>query len=269
MDILTQTLIIGGTGLVCAIILAVAARYLLVHEDPRIEAVTAMLPGINCGTCGFAGCSEYARGVVKEHLAVNLCRPGGAETVAKIAAFMGVEAVVGERQVACVLCQGDNTHAKRLAAYDGIADCAAAELVGGAGKGCRFGCLGFGTCSRICPVNAIELANGLAVVHPALCIGCGRCVSACPRKLIKLVPESRELHVLCMSQDRGPDVKRVCDVGCIGCALCVKTLNGPGIRMENNLAVVDYTVPIHNDDVAAKCPAHTIVRRTGMKQATS
>jgi electron transport complex protein RnfB len=265
MDLLIQTLIIGGTGLVCAAILAIAARFLTVHEDPRIETVTALLPGINCGTCGYAGCGDYAREIVLHACPVNLCKPGGSEITAKIAQFIGVETFTSERQVAIVLCKGDNAAAKRSGAYNGLLDCGAAQQIGGNGKDCRYGCLGLASCSRICPVNAIEMRNGLAVVHPDICISCGKCVATCPRKLIKLVPESRFIHVLCSSLDRGPDVRKACSVGCIACTLCAKAVNNQGIAMRNNLAVVDYSILVTEEAVIAKCPQHTIEKRSGIK----
>jgi electron transport complex protein RnfB len=263
--VLIQTIIIGLTGLLCGAILAIAAHFLSVYEDPRIEKVTALLPGINCGGCGYTGCSDYAKAIVKQSVPINLCKPGGAETVLSLATALSVQAVATERQVALVLCNGDDTYAVRTATYNGIADCLAAEFVSGSGKGCRYGCMGLGSCARVCPVQAIRIEQGLAIVDPALCIACGKCVTACPRTLIKLIPESRSIHVLCRSQDRGPDVKKVCSVGCIACTICVKTCNGQGITMEGQLAVVDYSVPLDVDAVVEKCPAHTIHKRSGLK----
>lgn len=263
--VLLQTVIIALTGLGCGAILAVAAHFLAVHEDPRVEKLSAILPGINCGACGYAGCSDYAKAMASQGAQVNLCKPGGAEIVAALAAALGVEARIAERQVALILCNGDDSRAARTATYNGIADCLAAEFVGGGGKACRFGCMGLGSCARVCPVQAIRIEQGLATVDPGLCIACGKCVPACPRNLIKLIPESRSIHVLCRSQDRGPDVKKVCSVGCIACTLCVKTCNGQGIAMDGQLAVVDYTVPLDNEAVIEKCPAHTIQKRSGLK----
>lgn len=254
----------SGTGLGCAVILAVAAKFFAVHEDPRVEQITALLPGVNCGGCGYAGCADYAKAIVTANTPINECKPGGADTVTAIAKFLGVEAVIKEREVAIVLCKGDDSVAVQKAFYNGVADCAAADLSGGAWKACRFGCLGFGTCARACPTGAIEITDRkLAIVHPELCIGCGKCVARCPRKLIKLVPEGRTIHVLCSSRDRGPAVKKVCTVGCIGCTICARTVNNVGITMVNNLATVDYGVALEVEAVIAKCPQKTIMKRSG------
>lgn len=266
-ELIWAVVVLGGTGLVCGAILAVAARVFHVFEDPRIGQVTALLPGINCGGCGYAGCSDYAKKIVEAGVEISLCKPGGAETVNKVASFLGVVAKVEERKVALVLCQGGDTVAIRNAEYNGVADCVAADLAGGAGKGCRYGCLGLGSCSRVCPVGAIEIrADRLSIVHPELCISCGKCVATCPRKLIRLVPESRFIHILCSSRDRGPVTKRLCSTGCIACTLCFKACGGNGIRMEGTLAVVDYAIALDNETVIEKCPQNTIVKRGGHRE---
>jgi electron transport complex protein RnfB len=260
--LLITTLAIGGAGLVCGAALALAARYLAVHEDPRIDAVARLLPGANCGGCGLAGCSEYARAIVLDGAAINLCAPGGADTLHALAAALGQEATATERKVAIVLCGGDRDKAPRKHAYNGVADCRAAHAVAGGDKRCAHGCLGYGSCARVCPAGAIEITAGdLAVVHPDLCIGCGACLKACPRGLIRMVPASRQIHVLCSSPERGPAVKKACAVGCIGCTICTKLAPDGAIRMEGALAVVDYMKELDTDTVIEKCPGTCIIRR--------
>jgi Na+-translocating ferredoxin:NAD+ oxidoreductase subunit B len=258
-------LIVGGIGLFCGIVLSFASRFFGVREDERVEAVLGMLPGSNCGACGYTGCLDYAKAIVLQGAKVIECKPGGAGPAREIAAFMGVEAEAARRMAALVLCGGDDARASRKFLYNGVADCAAAALVGGGDKACGYGCLGLGTCARVCPVQAIEITGGrLAVVHPELCIGCGLCVAACPRRLIKLVPEAASVHVLCKSPERGASVRKKCSVGCIGCALCTKQTDA--IAMDGALAVVDYDkLPANPDEVVAKCPQGTIVRRTSGK----
>lgn len=264
-EILSSTFIVGGIGLFCGAALGLASRFFSVYEDPRISALVAFLPGANCCACGYAGCADYAKALVAGGAKANLCKPGGAESVGKIAALLGIEAVVGEREVAIVLCGGGDSVAAQKFRYNGVADCAAAVLVGGGFKACGYGCLGLGTCARVCPVGAIEITGDrLALVHPAICIGCGLCVPACPRQLIRLAPERRSLHVLCRSQDRGPVVKKCCSAGCIACTLCVKAADGV-INMDGALAVVDYARPLENEAIIGKCPQHTIVKRAGVK----
>lgn len=249
-------------GLICGAALAMAARFLAVHEDPRVEELTEQLPGANCGGCGYAGCGEYAKAIIMDGEEVTLCAPGGAETLDNIAAFMGVTAEAGEKQVAIVLCGGDAKKAPRRFEYNGVADCSAAHAVDGGDKKCNHGCLGYGSCARACPVEAIEITDtGIAVVHPELCIGCSKCVKTCPRNLIKMVPESQDVHVFCSSRDKGPIVKKACSVGCIGCRICVK-FGGEAFEMDGFLAHRNYEIPIEDEvTVIDKCPGNCIVKQ--------
>jgi len=264
MTILGTSLALGTAGLVCGAALAMAARFLFVKEDPRVEHAAEILPGSNCGGCGYAGCTDYAKAIAIDGAAINLCAPGGAETLAKLAELMGVEAEAAAKSVAIVLCGGDSEKAPRKFVYNGVADCGAAHAVGGGDKLCRFGCLGYGSCSRACPVAAIEITStNIAVVHADICIGCGACVRTCPRKLIKMIPAERAVHVMCSSRDKGPVVKKACKVGCIGCTACTKVLENEEIAMDGPLAVVDYSKPLDNDQVMEKCPTKCIVRSHG------
>lgn len=268
-EVIKAVILLGGLGVFCGVVLGIVSRFFGVQEDHRVEAIAEMLPGANCGVCGFAGCVDYARAIVAGSTPPNMCAPGGPSTVAAIAEFLGVEAETRERKVALVMCHGGSCSAPRKFAYNGVADCVTAALVGGGDKACSYGCLGLGSCARVCPVDAIEITtDGLAVVHPELCISCGQCVSACPRQLISLVPESAEYHILCRSRDRGPAVRKVCAVGCIGCNICAKGAPD-SCKMDGTLAVMDYETPLADPAVAAKCPRKIIIHRPGTrKEAT-
>jgi len=255
--ILQSTLWIGGIGLVSAVALAIADKYLSVPEDPRIERVSSLLPGANCGGCGFAGCADYARAIIAKGADLNLCAPGGAVCSNAIASLLGRAAVALEKRTALVLCCGDDDEATRRAAYNGINDCAAAQATAGGDKGCSYGCLGYGSCARVCPANAITVRSGLAKVDKKRCIACGKCVTVCPRKIIRLAPAAATIHVLCSSKDKGPAVKKVCGTGCIGCRLCTKLADG-AITMDGFLAVIDYSTPLTNEETVAVCPTHCI-----------
>ncbi len=252
---------IAGTGLVCAAVLALADRYLSVREDPRIGMIAAALPGANCGGCGFAGCGDYARALVEGKAAPGQCAPGGAECSAACAKILGVAAAAAEKRVALVHCCGSRSEAVRVGDYNGICDCGAAAATAGGDKGCRFGCLGYGSCANACPQHAITISDGLARVDKRLCIGCGKCVSACPRHLIELVPASATIHVLCANTLRGPDVLKVCGKGCIGCRLCQKNSGGPEaghFTFDGFLAKVNYANPPSDPTLPGKCPRKCI-----------
>jgi electron transport complex protein RnfB len=237
--ILPALLSIAGLGLVLGVGLVLAAKYLSVEIDPRVEKVAEELPNANCGACGYAGCTGFADAVVKGLANVTDCTPGGKETAARIAEILGVEAGEMAENVALVLCAGGNETATRKSEYNGILDCRAAEPVGGGDKLCPYGCLGLGTCREVCPFGAVVITDDrLAVIDPEKCTGCGKCVDACPRNIIKMVPTSASMHVLCSSKDKGKVVKGYCTVGCTACKLCSR--EHKAFDTKTGLSVLDY-----------------------------
>ena len=267
---LAAILSIGGIGLVAAAALGVAAKKFAVEVDPRELAVLEVLPGANCGACGLPGCAGYAKGVVEGTIAANLCTPGGAETVEQIAHILGIEAITSDPKVAVVLCQGDNQKATAKYRYLGLEDCNAAQKIADGPKACPGGCLGLGSCERACPFGAIEMtAEGLAVISRAKCTGCEKCVAVCPRQVIRMAPLDAMTHVLCNSHDKGAVVRKYCQIGCIGCNICVKTAPEAYV-VENFLARVEYA---HYDQASLaieKCPTKCIRDfSTGYPQGSS
>ena len=259
--ILIAILVIAGIGALAALALAIADKYLAVQEDPRIGLATAALPGANCGGCGFAGCADYARALVEGTALPGACAPGGDAVNAELAKILGVAASATERRVALVKCGGTRSEAIRVGDYNGICDCAAAAATAGGDKGCRYGCLGYGACANVCPKHAIRVEDGLAIVDKRLCIGCGKCVSVCPRRLIELVPASATIHVLCNNPLKGPEVTKVCGIGCIGCHLCEKNAGGKEANhftFNGFLAKVNYENPPTDATLADKCPRKCI-----------
>jgi H+/Na+-translocating ferredoxin:NAD+ oxidoreductase subunit B len=249
---------IGGIGMLAAVTLGFAAKKFAVKVDPRLLEILDVLPGANCGACGYPGCSAYAQGVASGEASASLCTPGGAETIEQVAQIMGVAAETCEPQVAVVLCQGNNRKAKDKYRYLGINDCQAAQRLADGPKVCPSGCIGLGTCMRVCPFGAIEMTStGLAVISWEKCTGCGKCVSACPRGVISTVPSASTVQVLCNSHDKGAVVRKYCEVGCIACLICEK-MAPEAFHLENFLAVVRLG---HNEEAleaVAKCPTKCI-----------
>ncbi len=249
---------LGGIGLLAAVALGFAAKKFAVEEDPRELAVLEVLSGANCGACGYPGCAAYAKAVASGEAAPNLCTPGGQRTIEQVAHIMGVAAVKAEPQVAVVLCQGDNDRARAKYRYLGISDCNAAQKIADGPKECPGGCLGLGTCARVCPFGAIEITpQGLAVISREKCTGCRKCVPACPRDVIHMTPLDATVHVLCNSHDKGAQVRKYCQVGCIACQICVKTVPD-AYKVEDNLATVLYAHASEAAPAVAKCPTKCI-----------
>lgn len=259
----SAVLSLGILGLAFGLILAFAARVFHVDVDPRIGQVEEVLPGAQCGACGQPGCGAYAEAVVAGTATPNLCMPGGPDVAMKVGKILGLE--VGEfvPMIAVVRCKGGYREAVQRAGYEGVRDCNAAEVVAGGPKACVYGCLGFGSCVKACPFDAMGMSdNGLPVVFEEKCTGCGNCVGACPRGIMELVPSTQPVYLGCVSQDRGKEVKEVCSVGCQGCKACStpKWTPSGAITMKGNLPVIptewgDFKTAVE------KCPGKAFVVR--------
>ena len=258
--VLYSVIVLGVLAVIFGAVLAFAAKKFHVEKDPREEQIAEVLPGANCGGCGFAGCSAYANAVVCSGARTNACVPGGNAVAAKVAEIMGVKAEETERCVALVKCSGTIGHTKKKLAYSGIDDCMAAMRLGG-GSGanaCPYGCLGFGSCVKACPFGAIYLQNGIAHVDHNKCTGCMTCASVCPKGIIVKVPYEADVTVACSSKDPGKILRNYCDLGCLGCHVCEKTCEHDAIHVVDGRAVIDYTKCVSCGQCYQKCPRHLI-----------
>ncbi len=256
MTIIYAVAVLLVMGAAFGAILAFAAKVFAVEKDPREEAIAGCLPGANCGGCGYPGCAGYAAAVVAGTASVNACAAGGEAVANQIAEIMGVSAGDTVKQIAVVHCTGCGAdHTKYN--YVGVNDClAASRLPGGGPLSCDYGCLGMGTCEKVCPFDAIHVKDGVAVVDEDKCKACSKCVDACPRHIIALEPYKTKRHVSipCSSHAKGPVVTKVCSNGCIGCSLCAKACPKEAITMDNFLAKIDYDKCIGCGICAQKCP---------------
>ena len=269
MNITYAVVVLGALGAAFGLLLAIAAKVFAVEVDERQEAILEVLPGANCGGCGFAGCSAYAGAVVGAGAATNCCAPGGADVAAQIAEIMGVEAGDVERTVAFVRCSGYTGHTQKQFEYVGIDSCFAAMRLGG-GNGpnaCANGCLGLADCVKACAFGALEIENGVAKINHEKCVGCMSCAAVCPKNIITKVPYDAEVTVPCNSVARGPVVRRVCDTGCIGCKACEKACEFGAIKVENNLSSIDYSKCTGCGACAAKCPRKLITGAPAKQEA--
>lgn len=255
---LTVTLL----GLLLGAGLAFAAKKLAIKKDERVILVEEALPGVNCGACGFAGCAAYAEAIVLEGAEIGLCPPGGKDSADKVSSIMGVQASFSaERMVAKVHCNGNRERSTYSFDYRGIDDCNGASILFQGDKDCKFGCLGLGSCIKVCPADAISKTDdGRVWVDKDLCIGCKKCVDVCPTGVMKMIPYDADYYVSCNSHDKGAQVKKICSVGCIGCKICEKKFPEAGFIVEDFLSHVDYSTPgIDRAGAAEACPTHSIL----------
>ena len=259
MNIVSAVILCTIVGAVGAIVLVAAAKFMAVEEDPRIEEVSACLAGANCGGCGYAGCSDYAKAVVLDGVPCDKCAPGGPKAAAAIAKIMGGEASAVEKK-AVVQCQGSSEHCKPAYDYKGIQTCAAAAALYGGPKTCTFACIGLGDCTKVCKFDAIHIVDGVAKVDKDKCTGCGACANICPKKVIMIdAGGPRKPVVMCSNQDKGAVANKLCTTSCIACGMCERTCKFDAIHVVDGVAKVDKDKCTGCGACANICPKQVIM----------
>jgi electron transport complex protein RnfB len=254
-----------GLGSGFAVVLLIASEKLKVKVDPKVEQVREVLPNLDCGACGFAGCSQYAKAVIANPGdLLGKCAPGGPKTANKIADILNLQiSESGPQRRPVVRCRAKTEDKTFYATYQGIQTCISANALANV-QACNFGCLGFGDCVRACKFDALHIVNGLAVVDYEKCTGCGACSKSCPRNLIEMIPFSQEnmIVIACRSKEAGKVARTMCKVGCIGCGICAK--QSEMFIVKDNLAHVDYDkyqINENTETAMQKCPTGVIVYR--------
>lgn len=246
-------------------ILYLIAQRFKVFEDPRIDDVEAVLPGANCGGCGYPGCRGFAENCVKaETLDALFCPVGGNVGMGKVAEALGKVAVLKDPSVAVIRCSGSPEHRARTIRYDSAATCEIASGLVSGDTACSYGCLGLGDCVVACTFNAIFMnpVTLLPEVIDEKCTSCGACVKACPKTIIELRRKSkkdRKVFVSCVNQDKGAAAKKACSVACIACKACVKVCEFDAITIENFLAYIDPVKCTLCRKCVTACPTDSIL----------
>ena len=260
MNILTPVLIVVVIGLIAGIILTIAAKVMFVPVDERVAAIKEVLPGANCGACGFAGCADYAEALVGEpNLSPNQCPVGGSQVAIQIAGIVGSEAEATEPLTAIVKCNGTYNNTSEIMKLDGMKTCRGVDLFYGGHWACSYGCLGLGDCVRVCDVDAIKVVNGVAVVDRNKCVGCGVCIKECPNRVIKMTRKKHDVFIMCRNHDRGAVTMKKCSVGCIGCGKCKKACKFDAIYIDDNLAKMDGSKCVNCGACVKECPTGAII----------
>ena len=260
-NFLIAAAIVGGVGLVIGIFLCLAEKKLTVETDPREAEVREVLPGANCGSCGYSGCAALAAAIISGEADIDACPVGGTDVATQIGAIMGVSIPEGkEKKVAFVRCKGDCERTFEKYNYSGPKTCAILRSAPATGpKSCTYGCSGYGDCIRACPFGAISIIKGIARVNPDKCRDCLACISACPKGLIVEVPYSAVARVACVNPDKGRPVMTGCGRSCIKCKKCEKVCPSGAIKVTKGAAEVDYSKCTNCGACKEACPRNCII----------
>ena len=206
-----EILLLVLLGTIFGLGLAFASRKLAVQVDERVTKIQALLPGSNCGACGFAGCESFALAVVKDVSLAQKCNQTTLESRKEIGRLLGIELEETKPKVARVACKRGS---KVVFDYQGVKTCAAAHSQMGGFLQCRYGCLGFGDCQLACPFEAIKVEKGSVIIDEEKCTACGLCVMACPRHVIKLEDQDAKVFLACNSPEGAKVKAKICTNGC-------------------------------------------------------
>jgi electron transport complex protein RnfB len=158
---ITAILIVTGIALAAGLLLGIASRKLPGDPDQIIDQINDLLPQTQCAQCGYLGCRPYAQAIVSDDAAINLCPPGGDDTVQRLSALLGRDAVP-------------------LAESATVTSVALIE---------ESQCIGCTHCRDACPVDAITGAHQfMHTVIATECTGCELCVAPCPVDCITMMP---------------------------------------------------------------------------------
>jgi Na+-translocating ferredoxin:NAD+ oxidoreductase RNF subunit RnfB len=255
--ILITALFAAVLALVLGLTLGFFKDFFAVPEDPTVTMLLEVLPGANCGACGYPGCESFAIAIAEGNAPANACTVGGQSTAAKIAEITGGEAGEVVETVAVLACQGSSIHTKFRGNYTGVQTCRGAKLSGGL-KLCSWGCLGFGDCLKVCGFNALSITNNnLPVVDHSKCTGCGVCANECPQVLLKIIPRQQKgAMVLCSNVNPIKQmVAKTCKISCFKCGLCVKNCPENCINLDTYIPVVDLEKCNSCGNCVQKCPS--------------
>lgn len=266
--ILSAVIGLGGLGVLFAVGLAVANAKLAVKQNPLAAEILELLPGANCGACGYAGCAAYADAVAEGGVDASLCIPGGGEVAGKVAALIGSEVEAQDARIAVVHC--NRTGVETKVEYAGLSDCKAATMFADNLYKCAYACIGLGSCAKACPFGAIVMdERGIPVIIEGKCTGCGVCAGVCPKGIISVEKDKSLVHIRCRSHDKGGVARKTCERACIGCMKCAKECPVDAIEIKDFLACIDYDKCVSCGKCVAVCPTGAIGNFRQMRRRKS
>jgi len=185
--LISTVLVIGLLALAFGALLGYAAIRFKVEGNPLVDQVDKLLPQTQCGQCGYAGCKPYAEALANDEAAINLCPPGGEETMLNLAELLGKEPLALDESV-----EKDPTPTVAFIREDE--------------------CIGCVRCIKACPVDAILGATKM--MHTVIeheCTGCELCVPECPVDCIDMIkqPETPKNWHWDLPENLEKEIKRV------------------------------------------------------------
>lgn len=260
LNILIPIFIFIGLGLISGVLLSVFSKIFAVKSNEQVEEILAVLPGLNCGVCGYKGCENYANEMVLHAAASNKCIPGGDDTSRRISILLGTDFEDVEEKIAYVRCGGSVPHATEDSyIYQGEKTCAACDMYY-QGKGiCNYSCIGYEDCARECSYGAISIIDEVAVIDTARCRGCSLCVAACPKGLIGVRKAKNRVFVACSSCNSTRTTMKKCEHGCIACKKCERICQEGAISVVGNIASIDYEKCTGCLECVKSCPKSCII----------
>ena len=152
-----------------------------------------MLPGDNCGVCGYAGCGMLAQAICNNEVPVSVCSALKEDEIRNIASLLEQTVTDSIRMKAYIKCTG-GTNCQNRYEYFGPADCICMSQYDGGVKSCIYGCVGGGSCQRVCPFDAVIMNEyNMAEIVYDKCTGCGVCSQVCPVKAL-IMTESEKIR---------------------------------------------------------------------------
>ena len=263
-QILFPAVALGVIGAIAAALLCIVVRRFAVKEDERVEQVEALLPGANCGACGFLGCHDFALQCVRLGGPEGISCPGaGPDGMAAIAALFGMTGGTAAKNVAVLRCNGTCASRHPLSIYSGPQGCNMESMIVSGPLTCAFGCIQCGDCVKACPFEAMKMdpVTNLPEIDENKCTGCGICAGTCPRNLLTIQPsgpKGRRVWVACSNRHRGTIARKECDSACIGCGKCERVCPFGAVSITDNVATIDPALCRLCRKCVAVCPTGAI-----------
>jgi len=242
---IVSLLVVAAIGLACGIAIYLCYVFIPTKVQGIDETLNlaGLLPGRNCGACGYPGCFGYAQALIGDPnkirnfacaLSIN-----DKERIARIGEALGLSIDAAPKK-SLSHCGGNS---EEVYSYSGVATCKGASQLLAGNRRCPFACLGLGDCVSVCPEGAISIdpEKKVAVVDWSRCTGCGICVKECVRGLIELVPSRTKIGFKCSYYPlRNIPGRERCEFGCTHCMRCFRACEAGAITWNKEKGIPEF-----------------------------